>query len=69
MVYDPGKPLDFVERVFEHTDWEANSQQHLAEMAHALSKRVSTHSVESATVHIFEKSTGTVTVKMVAGPE
>jgi hypothetical protein len=69
MTYQPSKTLDVVERVFDHADWEADSQQHLHDMADELSRRVGDWRVESASVHVYEKSAGTVTVKMVAGPE
>jgi len=69
MVYEPGKSLEFIERVFESADWDAHSQQHLAEMAHTLEKRVSHRRIENGSVHIYERTSGKVTVKMVAGPE
>jgi hypothetical protein len=69
VVHEPYKPMDFVERVFESADWNENQQMHLRSMADELTLRIGEHRVESAAVHIFEKSAGKVTVKMVAGPE
>ena len=68
VVHEPGKPLDYVERVFDHDEWDTHHQQRLAEMADALEKRVGEHRVQNATVHVYERKLGSVVVKMVAGP-
>ena len=63
------QPVPFVERTFDPTEWDTSQQRLLAEMADELEQQVGDFRVQSASVHIFEKSAGSVTVKMVAGPE